>query len=125
MANTTIVKGLRYHFTTEQLYAHMKNRSDYHESRANTKETALPELRAAVDIVKAAGTTAATNIATMSKFSNSNYHFDAGDQVEQLEEDIKDHRNKALVFRTLADHLVDDATYDLDESELRRLEILK
>lgn len=120
-----IVKGLRYQFTTEQLRAHMVERAKHHEGRASTKETALPELRAAVDIVKKAGNTAAASIAAMSKFSNSNYHFDPGKQVEQLEEDIKDHRNKALVFRTLSDHLVADATYDLEESELRRLEILK
>ncbi len=47
-----------------------------------------------------------------------------GNQIEQLEEDIKNHRNKALVFRTLADHLVPDATYDLDEADLHRLEVL-
>ena len=120
-----IVKGLRFHFTTLQLNDHMVARAAYHESRADTKETALPELRAAVDIVKAAGTTAATNIAAMSKFSNSNYQFDPGDQVEQLENDIKDHRNKALVFRELSNHLFAGATYDLDEADLRRLEILK
>jgi len=121
----TIVKGLRYHFTTKQLGDHMRARAEYHEGRATTKESALPELRSAVEIVKKAGIHAAASIAAMSKFSNSNYHFDPGTQVEQLEEDIKDHRNKALVFRTLSDHLVADATYDLEESELRRLEILK
>jgi len=45
--------------------------------------------------------------------------------VEALEADIRDHRNRAIVFRTLADHLVPHATYDLDESDLRRLEIVK
>ncbi len=60
----------------------------------------------------------------MSKTSNS-YHFNDDDQVGALENDIRDHHNKALVFRTLADHLVPHATYELDESALRRLEILK
>lgn len=121
-----IIKGLRYQFTTEQLATHMKARADYHESRATEKERALPELQKAVDIVKEAGrTTKTTALAAMSKFSNSNYHFDPVDQVEQLETDIKDHRNKALVFRTLAGHLFPGAQYDLDENDLRRLEIVK
>ncbi len=61
----------------------------------------------------------------MSKFNSNSYHFDANDQVTNLENDIRDHRNKALVFRTLAEHLVANATYELDEGALRRLEILK
>lgn len=125
MSQITYVKGLRYQFTSEQLRQHMVDRAAHHESRATAKEEALPELRSAVEIVKKAGTTAAASIAAMSKFSNSNYHFDAGDQVEQLETDIKDHRNKALVFRELSQHLFVGATYDLDENDLRRLEILK
>ena len=125
MPNANVVKGLRYQFTTDQIRTHMIDRAKHHESRASTKETALPELRAAVDIVKKAGTQAATNMAAMSKFSGTNYHFDPGSQVEELENDIKDHRNKALVFRELSNHLFADATYDLDENDLRRLEILK
>lgn len=123
--NINHIKGLRYQFTSDQLRAHMVDRAKYHDGRADTKETALPELRAAVEIVKKAGTQAAASIAAMSKFSNSNYHFDPGTQVEQLEQDIKDHRNKALVFRELSKHLFVDSTYDLDENDLRRLEILK
>ncbi len=123
MAN--IVKGLRYQFTTDHLREHMVQRAAYHEARATDKEAALPELQKAVDIVKAAGKVSATTVATMSKFNSANYHFDTADQVEQLETDIKDHRNKALVFRTLADHLVPDSVYDLDENDLRRLEIVK
>lgn len=120
-----MIKGLRYQFTTEQLATHMKARADYHEGRSTEKERELYELQKAVDIVKKAGRTTTTTVAAMSKFANSNYHFDPVDQVDQLETDIKDHRNKALVFRTLAGHLFAGATYDLDENDLRRLEIVK
>jgi hypothetical protein len=120
---TNIIKGLRYQFTTAQLREHMLQRAVYHEERAVNKEGALPELQKAVDIVKSAGKTQATAIAQMGKFSN--YHFNASDQIDQLETDIKDHHNKALVFRTLSTHLWDHATYDLDENDLRRLEIVK
>ncbi len=119
--STHIVKGLFFHYTTEQLAQHMRERAEHHLDRAATKESALPELRKAVDTVQAS--TEASNVTQMSKTNNS-YHF-GGDQVDNLESDIRDHKNKALVFRTLADHLVPNATYELDESALKRLEILK
>lgn len=118
---TQIVKGLFFHYTTDELGLHMRARAVHHEGRASTKESAIPDLKKAVDTVRAAAE--ATNVAQMSKVSNS-YNF-SKDQVDQLEEDIRDHRNKALVFRTLADHLVANATYELDENGLRRLEIVK
>lgn len=118
-----IVKGLRYHYTTDQLREQMLGRAKHHDGRADQKEKALPELKKAIDTVKANAVTNPETVAAMSKFSN--YQFSTGDQVEALENDIRDHRNKALVFRTLADHLVQHAIYDLDEGDLRRLEIVK
>jgi len=120
---STIVHGLLFHYSTAELAEQMRGRADYHDERAKQKEAALPELKSAVETVKANAEAAINDVTKMSKFSN--YHFDAGDQVEALENDIRDHKNKALVFRTLAAHLVPDATYELDEGSLRRLEILK
>ena len=119
--STLIVKGLFFHYTTEELAKLMRARAEYHDDRAAKKESAMPELKKAVETVKNA--TEATTVARMSKVSAS-YHFD-GDQVEELEKDIRDHRNKAIVFRALAEHLVPNATYELGEDALRRLEIVK
>ena len=121
--STQIVKGLLFHYSTEELAQLMNARADYHDDRANTKEGALPELKKAMETVKA-NTAAVSNVAMMSKLNNSPYHFDAN-AAEGLENDIRDHRNKALVFRTLSKHLVANATYELAEEALRRLEILK
>lgn len=121
--STQIIKGLIYHYTTEQLATAMRDRAKHHEDRAAQKESALPELRKAVDTVKAS--VEAQAVAQMTKMNTNSYQFDASGQVEGLEADIKDHRNKALVFRTLADHLVTNATYELTEGDLRRLEIVK
>ena len=120
-----IVQGLRYHYTTEQLKEQMLGRAKHHDSRADQKEKALPELKRAVDTVKSNAQTQENTEVTMMLKAHSNYHFAGGDQVEALEADIRDHRNRAIVFRTLADHLVPYATYDLDENDLRRLEIVK
>lgn len=119
--STQIVKGLLFHYSTEELAAQMQSRAEHHEDRARTKESALPELKKAVETIKT--TAEASTVARMSKVHNA-YHFD-GDQVADLENDIRDHKNKALVFRTLAEHLVPNATYELGEHDLQRLEIVK
>ena len=116
-----IVKGLLFHYTTKELSTMMNARADYHDQRANTKESTLPDLRKALETVKA--NTPANDVAQMTKFLG-NDRFNSK-QDEALENEIRDHRNKALVFRTLAKHLVPDATYELYEDDLRRLEIVK
>lgn len=121
--STLIVKGLLFHYTTEELDKLMNARAGYHEDRAKQKESALPELKKAVDTVKASTDAEVTDVARMSKAGVA-YNF-GGDEVESLKRDIRDHKNKALVFRTLAEHLVKNATYELDESDLRRLELIK
>ncbi len=89
------VKGLRFHFTTEQLRSHMMNRAIYHTTRANEKERALPELRTSLEKIKMHAP--ASDVTGMTKINNySNYHI--GTLDVDLEVDILDHKNKALVF---------------------------
>lgn len=117
-----IVKGLLFHYSTETLAGLLRARAGHHLSRATEKEKALPALREAVETVRA--TQEAKAVAQMSKTSNL-YQFDAAGQVESLKNDIRDHKNKALVFEEMAKQLVPNATYELGETDLRRLEILK
>lgn len=114
-----MIQGLRYHFTTVELTKHMTDRADYHAKRAAEKETALPGIRDALEKIKA--NAEAQQVSQMSKMSNS-YHM--GEPDKDLETDIRNHKNKALVFHTLALHLVQNETYDLSEADLIRLEIL-
>jgi len=46
------------------------------------------------------------------------------DQLESLRADIRNHRNKALMFEFFAAHLFDDI-YELAEDDLHRLEITR
>jgi hypothetical protein len=115
-----MIEGLKYHFKSSELADHMRGRAEYHDKRAGEKEAALPDMKAALEKIKAHSP--AKNVQHMSKVSNS-YH--VGDPDEDLEADIRDHKNKAMVFRTLADHVVPSETYVLTESDLRRLEILR
>ena len=123
MGESTTIKGLLFHFSNADLALHMCQRAEHHDERARQKESALPELRKAVETVKASAET--KTLARMSKNGGHDYNFAANEQIENLEFDIREHRNKALVFRVLAKHLVPAAIYELDESALRRLEIVK
>lgn len=117
-----IVKGLVFHYTTEQLAAHMRGRADHHDQRAAQKETAIPDLKNAIETVKK---TAEASSAVMITKTSSHYNFNGENELERLETDIKDHKNKAVVFRELAEHLIVGAVYELGEADLRRLEVVK
>jgi len=120
-----MIKGLRLRLTTEELKAHCLARAEYHTKRADTKEADLPDLRAAMEKIKAAGAANLNpqQLAHMNKVSNS-YHIDSEAPVEALERDIAQHRNQALAFKFYGEHLFAE-DYDLDESDLKRLQILK
>lgn len=120
-AEQKLVEGLKLIVTNDELRNHCKGRAAYHRSRASEKELELPKLREVMASLKGQGHQLATVVLTMYKCG---YNLDAERPVEKLEADIRDHRNKALVFDWFADHLL-AADYILDEGALTRLEILK
>jgi hypothetical protein len=113
-----MIEGLKYHFSSQELVQHMRDRSNYHTGRATEKTAAMPEMKAALEKIRSQ--TSPTKMSGKANFSN--YQVDRPD--DDLEADIQAHKNKALVFRTLADHVVPNETYVLGESDLVRLEIL-
>jgi hypothetical protein len=117
-----MIKGLRLRVTCAELKEHCLARSGYHAKRAVEKELTLPELKAALEAVK--GQKHMEMAAAMSVMNKGGYRLNTESPVEDLEADIVNHRNKALVFQFFASHLF-DADYDLEESDLQRLEILK
>lgn len=116
-----MITGFKLRVTSKELREHCQGRSVYHSTRAEEKESKLPGLKEAMNTLEAVGT-------SPQKLSNmggkSSYHMDSEDPVDALEKDIRDHRNKSLVFRFFGDHLFDE-DYTLDENDLNRLEILK
>lgn len=118
-----MIDGLKIRVTSRELTLHMNDRASYHAGRADVKEGELPAIKDALDKMKA-GLDPAT-VSMMNKTGvSSSYNLNPADTIEQLERDIRDHRNKALAFRYLACHLFDE-DYNLSESDLKRLEILK
>jgi hypothetical protein len=113
----SMIDGFRLRFTAQELASHLTDRAQYHRGREADKAGQLPKLKEAMDQIKAVGE--AKNVATMSK---GGYHSE--DPVADLERDIRDHHNKALVFDLFAVHLFED-DYNLKEDDLIRLEILR
>jgi hypothetical protein len=115
-----MISGLKVRVTCEELKTHCVERAKYHDERAVQKEAELPQLKEIIESIKAGKV--AENVARMS--GKSGYNFNAEDPVRDLETDIRDHRNKALVFRWFSEHFFPE-DYTLEESDLVRLEILK
>ncbi len=116
-----MIDGLKIRVPSPELKKHMTERAGYHTGRADTKEKELPGIRDAMEKIGTALNPQA--VSHMNKMSAS-YSLDPESTIENLENDIRDHRNKALAFHFLASHLFDE-DYNLNEADLRRLEILK
>lgn len=119
-----MINGLQFKISSEELVEHCQIRARYHTSRAEEKSKELPALKEAMDRIKNAGLAAPQELARMNKMSMNSSGFNPDDQIEQIQEDIKNHQNKALLFDFWSKHFFDE-DYNLGESDLRRLEIIK
>lgn len=119
-ATAGLVPGLKVRVTSKELAEHCKKRSEYHATREKEKTALLPDAKKIAESIKS--TAAATSVSNFSK--GGTYSFDADGNVERLENDIKDHHNKSIMFAWYAEHLF-EADYCLEGSDLVSLEILK
>lgn len=126
MANPTVealdkklVEGLKFRVESTELADLMKKRADYHEQRANHKQEELPKLKASLEALAVAP--AVTSVSN----KMSGYNTNPQDVVDNVEADIKNHRNKVQSLRFLADHVVPNVAYILTEADLRSLEVIK
>lgn len=114
-----MIEGLKFNVSPDEIRKHCVARSTYHRRRSSEKGRQLPKLREALELVKASPSPDA-----ISHMNKGGYHLNPESAVENLESDIREHDNKALVFDFFADHVFDD-DYTLEENDLQRLEILK
>ena len=115
-----LVVGLKLRLTAKELRDHCALRAAYHLDRAAEKKKQKPDLKAALD--KIAETKPSVNVSQLG--GKSVYALDPADPINDLDTDIRDHENKALVFTFFAAHFFDN-DHILDESDLVRLEFLK
>lgn len=102
-----MIKGLRFKLTASELKERLTKRAAHHTERANEKEAELPNLKSSLELL----------LVLL-------HHLDPDEPVKELEQDIRHHRNSAVSFLYMAEHLFEE-DYDLDENDLIRLEILR
>jgi len=112
-----MIEGLKLEIQHDELKQLLVDRAAYHRKRAAEKEAELPIIKASWEKLK---THQAESVAVINKMSYSH----SEDPTVQLESDIKEHKNKAVVFEFFANHLFHDV-YSLSETDLIRLEIVK
>ena len=115
-----MIEGFRVRVTHAELEKHCLDRSAYHHDRADTKEKELPALKESYERV----TSHNQNPDIMSGMNKTGMSYRMEDPIPQLEQDIRHHRNLALVFGFYAGHLFDE-DYNLTADNLRRLEIIR
>lgn len=115
-----MINGFKLKIEASELRNLLVERVNYHRARAEQKQSELPQLKDAWERLKI------NNTENNNKFNNSTtaYHL-SEDPTEQLEQDIKNHKQKANTFEFFANHLFMEETYTLDDGELRKLEIVR
>lgn len=116
-----MIDGFRLKISSEELRQHCKDRANYHKKRADDRRSQLPKLKEATSALKDS-LEGAENVAQMNK--TSTYVRDPEDVIADLENSIREHENKVLVFNYFSEHLFSE-DYNLAEADLVRLEILK
>lgn len=97
-----MIEGLKIEIGSAELGEHITTRASFHEGKAKFYTEQVTNL-------KAGG---------IREQAMSN------DPVSSLEASAKQHRERGAFFRFMAEHLIPDETYQLDESDLGRLEIV-
>mgnify|MGYP001564625174 FL=1 len=104
---TQIITGLHIDVPSDELKGLLLARLKYHEAKVEFYSKQFEELRK-VDVAMAA------DAETFSKTSNRS-------PSESLEQAVKKHKDQAIYYKFVAEHLVVGATYRLDEHALVKI----
>jgi hypothetical protein len=97
-----MIEGLKIEISSAELTDHISARAEFHEGKAAFYDEQVSALKAG-----GVGAIAQSN-----------------DPVSSLQGSARQHMERSAFFRFMAEHLIPDETYRLDESDLGRLEIV-
>lgn len=100
-----MIEGLHFDLEYDELQEHLIERAAYHTERADWYQERYDEL-------KAGGV-------------ESDRAVSGGNPLSNMESNIEKHRQTTQYFDFMAEHLVKNETYRLDESDLRSIEVIK
>lgn len=98
-----MIEGFKVRMTSDELRDHLSGRADYHAEKRDWYEATAKEAGERVDAVD---------------------QFVSNNPQQSLKASADSHRRKSAYFTLLSKHVVPNETYQLDESELTRLELV-
>jgi hypothetical protein len=102
-----MVNGLQFDVQSDELKKIVQTRVEYHTEKADVYTTKAASLKEALNGV---------DEETRGKVSN-------GSPVGQLEDKAREHRNKAIHFQFMLDHVIQNDVYRLSQNDLHMLGI--
>jgi len=104
------IMGLQVDVKSAELKKIISSRVEYHQNKAEAYEAQAGKLRATIKGIEEDN--------EVGKVTNSN-----GDPAQNMETKAKEHKDKAVHFQFLLDHVIVDETYRLSTEDLRMLGI--
>ena len=103
-----MIQGVKIQISSEELKQHVLSKVKLHEEKATFYTNRVTDLEKGVEEDKVDG----------SLYNSSN------NPVNSLKQSGRQHKEKAQYFKFIADHIINDETYELTENDLTRLEII-
>lgn len=98
-----LIQGLHFDIAAEEISAHLQKRYSYHLNRADEYKAQVEAYGQVPDEVRA---------------------MSGGNPKEQMEKSVLRHQATAEKFKFMSEHLVDGATYRLNDRDLKEIEML-
>ena len=111
------IEGIKLSITSDKLKKLLEGRVEYHTTKAKFFKDKAKELAPQMQEFE-------EEAEEIGKFSNSN-RYGSEDPVQQLAAKAKKHTDRSTYFKFLAENLIPNETYILQEHDLQRLEVVK
>lgn len=118
------IEGIKLSITSAELKKLCEQRVEYHSKRAEQQAERLKKLEPTFKEIEQEDEESANEAAHGFKYASSNAPGDE-DPLAKIRRRFKHHRDRATVFRFMAEHVVVNETYVMTESDLQKLEVIK
>lgn len=116
------IEGIKLSITSVDLKKLCEDRIKYHLGRAEWNATKLKELE---PTFKEANADFEEEAFEQMKGMSYNSNARSGDPLERFKTSHAHHRDRATVFRFMAEHIIPNESYVLAEADLRKLEVMR
>ena len=108
------IQGLRLSMTSDEMKKTMEERIKFHQEKADWVNGEIKRLEPEVEKFRG-------EAQAMGKTGRSN---NVSGALNNFKSEFARHTDKVTLFRFMADHVIPNETYILEEADLRKLEVL-